>query len=261
MTLRKSISKKTRFELFKRDSFACQYCGQSAPEVILEPDHINPVHNGGDNNLMNLVTSCFDCNRGKAGNLLSDKSVIKKQRKQLEELTERRNQLAMMLQWRDSLKSIKDDEANIVAHAWHEATNGHSSLNSTGLDSAKKLIQKFGISAVLDAIETSRTSYISKINWEDENSNFHAGSAWHKVGGICKISSKPEAERRLYYIRGILRNRVAYVNESIVMRILKNALDAGVEVDDVENAAKQCRSWSAFTSELYLMTDEAEKNG
>lgn len=61
---RKGISKKTRFEVFKRDNFTCQYCGRSAPDVILEIDHINSVKNGGDNNILNLVTSCFDCNRG-----------------------------------------------------------------------------------------------------------------------------------------------------------------------------------------------------
>ena len=32
-TKRKTISKKTRFEVFKRDSFKCQYCGASAPEA------------------------------------------------------------------------------------------------------------------------------------------------------------------------------------------------------------------------------------
>ncbi len=62
---RKGLSKKLRFEVFKRDGFTCQYCGRSAPDVILEVDHIKSVKNGGDNDIMNLITSCFDCNRGK----------------------------------------------------------------------------------------------------------------------------------------------------------------------------------------------------
>jgi len=40
---RKAISKKLRFEVYKRDKFTCQYCGRKAPDVILEIDHINPV--------------------------------------------------------------------------------------------------------------------------------------------------------------------------------------------------------------------------
>lgn len=36
MSKRKSISKKLRFEVFKRDGFTCQYCGRMAPDVVLE---------------------------------------------------------------------------------------------------------------------------------------------------------------------------------------------------------------------------------
>jgi len=69
---RKSISCKVRFDVFKRDEFQCQYCGRTPPVVILEVDHINPVAKGGDNDTDNLVTACFDCNRGKSSNLLSN---------------------------------------------------------------------------------------------------------------------------------------------------------------------------------------------
>ena len=65
MTNRKSLSKGKRFETFKRDGFTCQYCGRTPPEVILEVDHINPVSKGGNNDDTNLITSCYDCNRGK----------------------------------------------------------------------------------------------------------------------------------------------------------------------------------------------------
>ena len=55
---RKQLSKTLRFEVFKRDSFKCQYCGKSAPEVTLEVDHIIPVAKGGSNEIFNLITSC-----------------------------------------------------------------------------------------------------------------------------------------------------------------------------------------------------------
>ena len=65
MAERKPISSKIRFEVFKRDSFTCQYCGRSAPNVVLEVDHITPVNGGGGNEMANLITACHDCNRGK----------------------------------------------------------------------------------------------------------------------------------------------------------------------------------------------------
>lgn len=40
------LSKTIRFEVLKRDSFACQYCGKKAPDVLLQVDHIHPVAEG-----------------------------------------------------------------------------------------------------------------------------------------------------------------------------------------------------------------------
>ena len=83
MMAREPIKKSVRFEVFKRDNFTCQYCGGKAPDVVLHVDHINPVAGGGDNDIMNLVTSCEPCNLGKGARELDDKSVIAKQRVQL----------------------------------------------------------------------------------------------------------------------------------------------------------------------------------
>ena len=60
-----SISKKIRFEVFKRDGFRCAYCGKSPPDVLLEIDHIEPKSKGGKDDVNNYLTACFDCNRGK----------------------------------------------------------------------------------------------------------------------------------------------------------------------------------------------------
>lgn len=61
-----ALSKKLRFEIFKRDGFACQYCGGHPPKIILEVDHIVPKSKNGGDEIDNLITSCFDCNRGKS---------------------------------------------------------------------------------------------------------------------------------------------------------------------------------------------------
>lgn len=60
------ISRKLRFEVFKRDGFGCQYCGKTPPEVTLEVDHITPKSREGRDDINNLLTACFDCNRGKS---------------------------------------------------------------------------------------------------------------------------------------------------------------------------------------------------
>lgn len=62
---RQPLSKKVRFDVFKRDLFTCQYCGSRPPDVVLEIDHIHPIVEGGTNDTTNLLTACVECNRGK----------------------------------------------------------------------------------------------------------------------------------------------------------------------------------------------------
>lgn len=61
-----TFSVRTRFEVFKRDDFTCQYCGRRSPDVVLEVDHIVPRANGGSDDPINLRTSCWECNHGKS---------------------------------------------------------------------------------------------------------------------------------------------------------------------------------------------------
>lgn len=61
----RSLSKRTRFQVLRRDGYTCRYCGRKPPEVTLEVDHVHPVAAGGTDHPSNLVAACKDCNRGK----------------------------------------------------------------------------------------------------------------------------------------------------------------------------------------------------
>lgn len=61
-----AVSKRTRFEVLKRDNHTCRYCGGTAPDVVLTVDHVTPVALGGSDDPGNLVAACKDCNAGKA---------------------------------------------------------------------------------------------------------------------------------------------------------------------------------------------------
>lgn len=124
------ISKKIRFEVFKRDQFTCQYCGRMAPDVILEVDHIDPVAEGGTNDIMNLITSCRDCNRGKGKNKLSDKKIISLQQQSLKELAEKREQLEMVAEWKKELLNYNTQAINMLSDYFEQLTG--SSVNEHG---------------------------------------------------------------------------------------------------------------------------------
>ena len=62
----------TRFNVFLRDSFSCQYCGSSEELTF---DHVTPRSKGGRTTWENIVTACARCNLGKGGRLPREASM------------------------------------------------------------------------------------------------------------------------------------------------------------------------------------------
>ncbi|MBU0510458.1 MAG: HNH endonuclease [Chloroflexi bacterium] len=52
-------------EIFRRDNYTCQYCGQRVSNLTL--DHVIPRRLGGRHSWDNLVTACAACNHRKGG--------------------------------------------------------------------------------------------------------------------------------------------------------------------------------------------------
>ena len=154
---RKSLSKKIRFEVFKRDEFTCQYCGRKAPDVILNVDHITPVAKGGTDDIFNLITSCFDCNNGKRDIPLDKQTELDKQRESLEMLEERRKQIDMLYKWKTELSSLKDYALQKALDYLHEQYG--IGLTETGEKNLKKWIKQFGLDEVLEVIQISFEQY------------------------------------------------------------------------------------------------------
>ena len=59
----------TRFNVFLRDCFSCQYCGRSFPAHDLTFDHVVPRSRGGRTIWGNVVTACGACNLAKGNRL------------------------------------------------------------------------------------------------------------------------------------------------------------------------------------------------
>ncbi len=57
--------KMSRYEIFNRDKYTCQYCGEQSRHLTL--DHVTPRYRGGQHTWENVVSACVDCNRKKAG--------------------------------------------------------------------------------------------------------------------------------------------------------------------------------------------------
>ena len=57
--------KLTRFGVFHRDHYTCQYCARKSHQLTI--DHVIPRNQGGEHTWENVVSACVSCNRHKAG--------------------------------------------------------------------------------------------------------------------------------------------------------------------------------------------------
>ena len=245
---RKPIPKSVRFEVLKRESFKCHYCGAAAPDVLPQVDHIKPVSKGGTNDLLNLITSCAACNAGKSDKALDDKSALQKSRKQMDELQARREQFEMMMNWQEGLRNLEDETVTRVCEYWHRLAPGYECTADDQAEVAK-WIKQFSPEEVCKAMDAAASQYL--IHDTDGNTTDTSwDEAFTKIPGICRNKRAGPDVARLYYIRGIVRKRLAdrgyyYDHEGCII-LLKDALSSGVPLQELEVLAKEARNWSQF---------------
>lgn len=256
-----AIPKRLRFEVFKRDSFKCQYCGKSAPDVVLHADHIKPASKGGESTLLNLITACLDCNLGKGAVPLNDATAITKQRAQLEQLEERREQLEMLMEWQEGISDLREDVLDRVAEYWKSQVDPFA-LNQHGMASLRKLLSKYSPAEVMQAMSTAVTHYI-EYGDDGKPTSASVNHAWSKVGGVCSVNKasveEPELQD-LLYIRGIVKNRCHYCNPRIALEWLRAAVSWGVSTDTLKRECMGLRNWTQFSNLIGDLIEEAKES-
>lgn len=167
--MREPLTKKVRFEVFKRDLFTCQYCGRKSPEIVLNVDHIKPVAEGGTNAILNLVTACFDCNAGKSDRSLSDQSAVIVARRQAEESELRVQQIKMIAEWQQSINDVSPEleEFGLVVRK-----TMRRDLTESGRQTVKKVLKEYGFKNAIEAFHIAVDRY-------------PALEVIGKLGGIC----------------------------------------------------------------------------
>ena len=258
------LSKKIRFEVFKRDRFTCQYCGAKAPETVLNVDHIEPVAKGGGDEILNLITSCFDCNNGKRDKRLVDSSVLEKQRQQLELLQERREQIELMLEWKKSLSEFDNDIHKMIL----DYINGKMSpwLISDGeKGTIGQWLKKYEVEQILEGIDIAATKYLKQD--EEGTTNESADLFVSKIGGVLHVKSLSPIQQKIAYIKGIARNRFSYWDEkkgAIILTNYVNALQQHYDEEqmlvdlekEVERITKSSKNWTEWRDLLENWTQD-----
>lgn len=248
---RESIPKKTRFEIFKRDSFSCQYCGQSAPEVLLVIDHIVPVSKGGTSDIFNLITACQDCNSGKSNIPLSDNSEINKKKAQLDIINEKKNQLEMMYEWQSELIDLDLQAANKINDLFEQLT-GFKIVNS-GIKNIKLYIKKFGFTEVAESIRICVDQYIK---FEKDGTplldsvDFAISRLRPILENRKRCRDKPYLVE-LYYIRTIMTNRKLIPEKDYkFLNYIEEIHLKGFDLSSMKYIAKNCTDLNDFKENM-----------
>lgn len=241
---RQPIPKKLRFDVFKRDKFACQYCGALGGQVLLHCDHVKSVADGGETTMLNLITACVDCNLGKGARALSDDSALSKQHRQLAELEERRQQLEMMRQWREELARQQVDQIEIIADAFLARSKFRPSDHGNII--VRKWLRKYGLHELLAAIDEAFDLYFKADNEEEWR------FAFKRISRVLSMREQEKTDphiRKLLYIQGILRSRLDDPRGTFVEKI-RDALAKGYPIDVLESCAKAADGWGHYVDLL-----------
>jgi len=161
---KRKVGKRLRFEILKRDGFACRYCGASAVADVLHVDHVVPIAEGGSNEPHNLVTACAPCNGGK-GAVPLDRSRISP-RKSAEDLREQAEQIRAYTDAAMALVDARQHLYDRLCDIWREEV-GCDPLMSW-YKQLPRLTQAVPVEVLITAIKAvgarQARGYISDIN-------------------------------------------------------------------------------------------------
>lgn len=243
---RKALSKQKRFEIFKRDKFTCQYCGSSAPDVVLEIDHIKPVSKGGGDELLNLITSCKECNSGKSDKTLDDSAAISKQKQQLDLLQERREQIEMMLEWKTGLQDELVFQVATIGKMFFEKT-GYTILPPAE-KTIKKWLRTYGYSLILDCTILAIDQYLCFENGQATKDSVN--TAFEKIGAISYMKQK-QSETAFpdmvnYLVNIAAKNYNTRLLKGQLWDIFTESVEDEYDFKSIKKALYEYRSWGQF---------------
>lgn len=183
MPSRKKISKRARFDVFKRDQFTCQYCGKTPPGVVLEIDHIIAVASGGSGEHTNLITACFDCNRGKGAVPLSDRPSplnLKKRRQLIEERVEQAEAYELLLKER---KRTEDESIDEIIRVYETNFDEKLTLPDGMRISIRKFLRQLPRFTVMEAMDLacSRVGYKEREGSTSYVFKYFCGICWNTI--------------------------------------------------------------------------------
>jgi HNH endonuclease len=185
-----TVSKALRFEVLRRDGFACTYCGRKPPEVELHVDHVIPNALGGPETAENLRSSCVDCNSGK-GSTHPDAEMVAQVADDAQRWAE-----AIKAAAEEAAAAVGSDDLDWFLTHWNGYHYGYEShtvpLPFNWKQSIRKWVQ-VGLppTVVLEMVDVAMSrTYIPA----GEVFNYFAGCCWRQVTAMQERAAEIIAE-------------------------------------------------------------------
>ena len=173
-----AVTKRTRYEVLKRDNHTCRYCGASAPDAKLTVDHVTPLALGGSDDPSNLVAACQECNAGKASTT-PDAPLVEDVK-------------AIDVQWAAAIKRAaamvaeERRRANDYLGVFEKEWCSWDRLDKADPDSVERLYRAgLPVAEMLDCIRVAQTAW----NVRDRFSYF-MGVSWKRIGLIQETAKQ-----------------------------------------------------------------------
>ena len=154
-----------------------------------------------------------------------------------------------MIEWQKELVNLDDLSAKAAIDFWNNLTPGWT-INSVGEANINIWVKKFGLSETLESMKICRDQYLyDERNVITKTSIDKAINYIPRVAKSRAYSSLRPHVSELFYIRGILKNRLPYVEDDAI-RLLRQAYDLGVSIDAMKQLAYDAGNYNYFKFEM-----------
>lgn len=201
-----SLSVRVRFEVFKRDRFTCSYCGSHPPDVLLEVDHVIPMAAGGSDAMENLVTACWDCNRGKSDRLLDEGGRPMVSPKTVEALEERLEQAKAFMELQGQLSNVTDAMIQRITDHWAKVFDARTEERPDGavwvLDhgarwpkeaTVREFLRELDFEQILGAADIAA----NRIGTHHGNDRYFYAVCWRMIRDRQEAAKPPQVDERM----------------------------------------------------------------
>ena len=137
-----------------------------------------------------------------------------------------------------------------VADYWEELVKPFG-LNEVGRNELGKLLEKYGLPIILDAMKVGVNKHV-QIK-DGQPTEVSVNLAWRYIARVASVKVGDHDNPHLkdiFYIRGILKNRLHYCNEQRARLLLEEAVEAGADIESLKKIARNTRNWTMWQQEM-----------